>query len=174
MKKGIISIDAESNGLYGKAFIISAVIIEFQSPWEIKDSFIGRCDIEGKIDEFVKKEVIPSCDTININYNSYKDMLVGFADFYNKYRDDYYVVTHIPYPVETNVFRDCMISGIIGEFEGPFPIYCPSSLLLSKGLDPTSVDKYYKENISDDEFAIHNPYNDAIIAGRVWIDLITD
>lgn len=178
MKKGVLSIDVESNGLYGFAFVIGAVVINYDNPWEIVDSYASKYKIIGKIDPFVEKNVISACKSIplaDLN-KSYSRWLLDFAIFYKKYKDDYDIVCHIPYPVETNLFKNMIDRGVINELEAPYPIYCPSSLLLKEGYDPLSVDQYYSEVLdknTDDNIIVHNPYWDAIVAGRVFIDLLT-
>lgn len=52
----VFSVDAETNGLYGQAFAIAAVV--YENGAKIAE-FLARCPITGAIDPFVKENVIP-------------------------------------------------------------------------------------------------------------------
>ena len=57
MGKKIFSFDAETNGLWGKAFAIAAVVTD-ENGKEI-DQFIGRCPVQGEVNHWVSENVIP-------------------------------------------------------------------------------------------------------------------
>lgn len=52
----IFSFDAETNGLYGKAFSIGAIIME---DGEETSTFVARCPINGEVNPYVAENVLP-------------------------------------------------------------------------------------------------------------------
>lgn len=54
----ILSIDAETNGLWGEAFAIAGVLYDPQGK-EVK-RFVGRCPINDEVNKWVKKQCINS------------------------------------------------------------------------------------------------------------------
>lgn len=52
----IFSWDCETNGLWGRAFAIGAVV--YEDGVEVK-TFYARCPIEGKVDTWVEENVLP-------------------------------------------------------------------------------------------------------------------
>jgi hypothetical protein len=77
------------------------------------------------------------------------------------------------YIVEAFLFREMHDNGLIGDFEGPYPMFDISSDLLNAYADPISPDAYIENHGIDIEFAggTHNPLYDAIVAAKVYIDL---
>ena len=57
----ILSIDAETNGLWGKAFAIGAVL--YENGEEIK-TFLSRCPINGNVDKWVSENVLPQLEDV--------------------------------------------------------------------------------------------------------------
>ena len=62
MNKNILSIDAETNSLWSKAFAIAATLHN-QEGKEIKN-FIGRCPIKEEVNTWVEENVIPQIQAI--------------------------------------------------------------------------------------------------------------
>ena len=58
-KKGrlVFSFDAETNGLWGQAFALGALVYD-ESGAEVA-RFVGRCPIEGEVKEWVEANVLP-------------------------------------------------------------------------------------------------------------------
>ena len=76
----IFSFDAETNGLYGQAFAIGAVVTDDEK--EIA-RYISRCPIDGKIDKWVAENVLPQIKDIAVDQKNYEAHL-GAARIYNK------------------------------------------------------------------------------------------
>ena len=55
--KNILSFDAETNGLWGQAFAIGAILYNPEGK-EI-DRFVGRCPIEEDVNSWVAENVLP-------------------------------------------------------------------------------------------------------------------
>ena len=97
----ILSIDAESNGLYGQAFAIGAYVTN--DGGEI-DRLVSRCPIRGKTNEWVAENVLPNITDIDIDQPNYTALLENFYKFYSEHKNEADVIAHIPHPVETRLF----------------------------------------------------------------------
>ena len=159
MKK-IFSFDAETNGLWGKAFSIAAVV---KSDDNSVKEWIGRCPIEGEVNPFVADNVLPEMEGIKVDYDSYDDLLKAFMDFYMKNKENADVIVHMGVPVEAKLFIDAHEKGFIGDWDGPFPLI-DISAFPEIG---TSVDSFNEKNgivIPDLTGKTHNPLYDSYAA----------
>lgn len=140
----IFTFDVETNGLYGKAFMVAAVVTTADG---LATQFLARCPIEGEVDSWVAENVLPRVADVAITHQSYADMLEAFYVFYMENKDGADVIAHMPYPVEAKVLRD-MIEFDLGAraWNGPYPLIDVAGILKAKGFDPASVDSYNKEN----------------------------
>jgi hypothetical protein len=172
----VISIDAETNGLRGQAFMLAGVA--YEEGREIS-RFVGRCSIEGNINPWVAENVLPSIEGIEEDHDSYESLLRAFMAWHQEFqqwnswdaKEEFQTLWHMGHVVETKLFDDAFKMGIIGEFESP---YCPievATLLQAKGFSPDSVDGYVKEhNLELPEVAggTHNALYDCIVAAAVF------
>ena len=78
----IFSFDAETNGLYGQAFMLAAVVT---INGKKVDEFVARCPITETVDGWVKDNVLPQVDSVEISHSSYGEMLDAFYAFYMSY-----------------------------------------------------------------------------------------
>jgi len=182
-KKRIFSLDAETNGLYGQAFSVGAVVVddnEFSDIGEVA-RFVGRCPIEEDIDPWVEENVLPQMREIVENYSSYEQLLSAFIAFYKEHvlvegewgptpDAGVDVIVHCGCPVEARLFIDAVEMGLLGTFEGPLPLKDVGTL---PGIG-ASVDGYNAEHeIAPDqaEFAggTHNPLYDSAAAAAAYI-----
>ncbi len=165
----VLSIDVETNGLIGLPFIVYAAV--FSPQGECLNTFLGRCELL-EPEEFVKEQVLPACEHIPINCDSMDDLLRKFAKFYLQY-DSLRVISHIPFPVETNFFSLLQEDILIGEFQGPYPLIDVGSMLLLAGENPTSLEEYMKKHqIEPPSGVAHDPEYDAKSAFSVYQHLI--
>lgn len=65
----IFSFDAETNGLWGQAFAVAAVL--FDENGDEVARFVGRCPIEGEVNPWVKENVLPEMEGIPVTHKSY-------------------------------------------------------------------------------------------------------
>ena len=137
MKK-IISLDAETNGLWGKAFQIGAVL---QNEDGSIVEWVGDCPIEGEVNAWVAENVLPYIEKKN-GYKDYDDLLKAFMDWYKANKDDAEIIVHVGTPVEARLFIDAHEKGFIGDWDAPFPLVDVSAV---KEIG-TSVDSYNKAN----------------------------
>jgi hypothetical protein len=175
MKK-VFSFDAETNGLWGKVFAIGALVYN-QNGNEVT-RFVGRLSDLEITDVWVRKNVLPKLSGIPVTHKSYEAMLVDFAAFYMAHKADADIVVHMGYIVEAKVLRDMHDAGLIGDWDGPYPLFDISGNLQAAGADPTNANKFVLEHgLSDsvEKFAggRHNPFYDAAVTAAVYCYLIT-
>jgi hypothetical protein len=168
MKLNILSIDAETNGLWGQAFAIAAILAD--SEGEILSTFIGRCPIDESINIWVAENVLPQMKGIPVNFRNYESLLKSFGEFYLANKEGAQVIVHMGLPVESRLFIDAHNFGFIGDWDAPYPLIDISAISEIS----TSVDEYCKKhNISTDPTTMqggtHNPLFDAHQAIRAWV-----
>lgn len=172
MKK-LFSFDAETNGLWGQAFVIGALVYD-ENGTEIA-RFVGRCPIEGEVDKWVRDNVLPKIADIPVSHNDYDSLLASFAEFYLANKEEADVIAHMGFIVEVKILRDLHERKLIGDWDAPYPLLDVSGNLQQAGEDPTSVDKYVqKHNLSVGEFegGTHNPLYDSAVAAVVYRHLM--
>lgn len=165
----VFSFDAETNGLWGQAFAIGALVYDETGAEFAR--FIGRLPDEVVSNQWVRQNVLPTLEGVPVTHMSYEDLLADFAKFYlaNKQGSD--VVVHMGYIVETKVIRDMFELGFIGEWDAPYPLLDVSGNLQAVGADPTSVDKFaseYNLQVGEFEGGTHNPLYDSAVTAVVY------
>ena len=174
MAKKVFSFDAETNGLWGQAFAIGAVVYD-ENGCETK-KFYGRCPIEGTVDSWVNENVLPQMAGMPETADSYEALLRQFAEFYMANKEGSDIIVHMGVPVEAKLFLDLHKMGIIGDWDAPYPLIDIAGNLLQAGFDPTSVDKYNADHgISvpmPEPGGTHNPLYDSRAAALCYIDLM--
>ena len=158
MKKKIMSFDCETNGLWGTAFAIAAIVENEDGSVE---KFSARCPIEGEVNPWVKENVLPQIDG-EITHQTYASMLKSFAEFYLRHKEGAEIIVHMGVPVEAKVIIDLHSYGFIGDWDGPYPLIDISAI----GEIGTSVDSYNASNgiCVDYNGSTHNPMYDSIAA----------
>jgi len=172
MKK-VFSFDAETNGLWGQAFAIGALVYDEQGT-EIA-RFVGRLPDTEVTDSWVRENVLPKIADIPVTHSDYDALLADFAEFYKANKEGADVVVHMGFIVEVKILRDLHERKLIGDWDAPYPLYDVSGNLQAVGADPTSVDKFVVEhNLSVGEFAggTHNPLYDSAVAAVVYRHLL--
>lgn len=162
----LMSIDAETNGLWGEAFSIGAVIMSKEG--DVIETIAYRCPIKGRVNEFVQENVLPEMEELPITHKNYYHMLTDFMLWYKERKEDCTVIVHMGLPVEAKLFIDARSVGIIGEWEAPYPLV-DISALPEIG---TSVDTYNKTNgieVLDLVGGTHNPLYDSVSAALAYI-----
>ncbi len=169
----IFSFDAETNGLWGTAFAIGALVYD-ESGQEIA-RFFGRLSDEAVTDQWVRNNVLPTLSGLPVTHESYDALLSGFAKFYLANKEGCDVLAHMGYIVETKLLRDAHDMGFIGDWDGPYPLFDVSGNLQQAGYDPTSVDAYVKKHGLEvpDFGATHNPLYDSAVAAVVYRHLLS-
>ena len=144
--KYIVSIDVESNGLYGLPFAVAAVVFDAATCEEV-DRFVARSPIEGEEDEWIAENVLPEMESIPETHASLDSMLEDFSDFWCmwKFRGGE-VLWHMGVPVEAYFFRFCVERGYLGILEGPFAPIELTTVFLMRGEEADSVEDYLVYN----------------------------
>jgi hypothetical protein len=170
----IFSFDAETDGLWGKAFAISAIVYE---DGRETARFLARLPDSAVTNGWVKENVLPKLADVAVTHESFEAMLADFAAFYKANKSDAAIVVHMGTPVEFTVLKQMHELGMIGDWDGPFPLHDLVGYLASKGEDPTSVDKYNaKHGLMDGRseaagMESHHPLYDSIAAAVAYMHL---
>ena len=135
MKK-ILSWNIISNGPWGQAFVIGAVLYE---NGEETKRFLARCPIEEEKSDWVDQKVLPIIRGIHQTHSSYQEMLKAFAKFYmdNRANSD---VIHMGLPVASKIVFDMHTFKYIDEWASLYPWLDISSCLKLAEVD--SVEEY--------------------------------
>lgn len=169
----VLSIDAETNGLYGRAFAVGAVFTDDQRPDGTVDALLVTCPVEGELDPWVAENV-PLELRQNPSVDSYAELLDELWKFYDEHRENTDVIAHVAFPVETTLLRDMVTAA--PDRQGPFPLLDVASVLKARGFDPTSVDAYNQAHRlwtgQFRSFAPHHPVGDAWAAERAYRHLM--
>lgn len=119
--KRILSLDAETNGLWGQAFSVAGIVYD-EAGREI-DRFVGRCPIEETVDSWVQDNVLPQMTEIAEDYESYRDLLQAFFAWRAPHKAaGVQELVHMGCPVETRLYIDAHNMGILGDWDGPYPL----------------------------------------------------
>lgn len=167
----IMSIDAETDGLWGNPFAIGGVVYDEQGQ-EVDKIAIRISDATVK-NEWVKENVLPALASMPITHSSYERMLKSFADWYLTYSEKCTILYHMGHIVESHLFREMHRLGFIGDWDAPyFPIDVADHLFMA-GERPESVDEYkHKYGIQVADYgSTHNPLYDCEVSYRVYADL---
>lgn len=161
----LLSIDVESNGLHGPAFAVGAVVMKLDGT--IVDEFSARCPINGEMDPWVKKNVMPVLADFPETHRTARAMRDDFWEWYKaaKENSDYFIVSN-GYPVEARFLINCQDDDIeVRYWDHAFPVLDLSSMLLMIGIKPLAVRyKFVAEEIGDAPLLQHSPRFDAWIA----------
>ena len=164
----ILSVDAETNGLYGAPFAIGMVVRDTHgADWQ----FIARCPIDGDIDPWVAEHVLPALAGVAITHPTDDALLAAFWQAYRSEADDataagetLICVAHCASPVESGLFRRCVEADPAArQFQAPFPLHDVASMLLMARENPLSVRAFLASRAITVPFdgAAHHPLFDA-------------
>ena len=159
--------DAETDGLYGEAFAIAAVVMD--SDGNVLDRFCEKCVAPGITDPWVTENCLPLLYDIP-DCDSRVTLREHFWSFYMKWRETCVIVADVPYPVEAQLLRVCVETNPSERtWLGPYPLIDVASVLFAHGLDP-HLDRISFSGHSGEQ---HNPLDDAIASGKTLLKLIT-
>ena len=169
----IFSFDAETDGLWGEAFSIGALVYD-ENGAEIA-RFVARMPDGYVSDEWVRTNVLPQLIGLPVTHQDFQSMLADFSKFYLENKADADVIVHMGYIVEANLLRQMHSGGLIGDWDGPYPLFDVSGNLQQVGEDPTSVDGYVqKHGLEVPDFGTtHNPLYDSAVAAVVYRHLMS-
>lgn len=171
MKK-TLSIDAESNGLWGQAFSVAGIVYD-EHGREI-DRFVGRCPIEEEVSQWVQENVLPQMTQIAEDYASYHDLLQAFFAWRAPYKEEkVQELVHMGCPVEARLYLDAHTMGIIGDWDGPYPLLDVAAIPeIGDSVDSYNAIHGISPNPNEFTGGTHNPLYDsaaAYAAYRHWL-----
>lgn len=168
----VLSVDAETDGLWGLPFAIGAVVYN-ENGVEIT-RYVGKSNVP-PTNSWVVENVEPKLQDIPVVGDT-NALLNDFAKFYTYMRNQYDVTVlwHMGHVVEAFLFRLLVEKGLIGEWDAPYIPIEVSAYLQQAGYKPDSVDAYISANGLSVEYGgtTHNPLYDCIAAYRVWEHII--
>jgi hypothetical protein len=141
-KKKVFCFDAETDGLWGEAFAIGAVVY---CEGKLVDTFLER-SAETPKNPWTIKNVLPEIESIKPTLKNYWELLVAFSKFYHKHKFNNQFVVHLGYIVEAKILRDMHEYLLISDLGAPYPLIDISGNLQAAGEDPKSVDTYLEKH----------------------------
>lgn len=171
----IISIDAETDGLYGLPFAIGVTV--YDNEGVLLDTKSFRLPDSVVSDIWVKENILPNID-IDIDYTSdgFDAMMCDFRNFFaaNFNPDRSLVIHHMGFITESFLFRILVDRGMLGRFSTPYHQLDVYSLLLLLGEKADSVDTYIAKYdlITNIKGKTHNPLYDADVAATVMFNAL--
>jgi hypothetical protein len=178
-KSTTISVDAEVDGLHGRAFAIAFTV---RKGGKEVHSWSGRCPDRFVTDGWVREKILPTIADMPVDHADPDELedefFTAWLNAVGSFTKDGVkplTIAHCGYPVESGLFSRCIaMQPEERAWSGPFPLHDVATLLLAKGRNPLSVDAYLKEQGIAPEFngATHHPMYDAVVAAQVWEDLL--
>jgi len=171
----VFSFDAETNGLWGESFAISAAVYE---DGKLAADFTAYLGADGVTDDWVRENVLPKLGDLKVTHTSYDAILEAFAAFYMANKENADIIAHMGVPVEAKLLLDMHSKGYIGDWDGPFPFLDVASVLKARGYDPTSVDSYNNEfnlmfgRSEAEGLESHHPLYDSATAAVAYMHLM--
>lgn len=174
-------IDAETDGLWGKPFCIAAIIYELGSDqcWTRKQEVCFRYNADVDT-EWVINNVLPVIEHIPVTHAqgdsrriNYLEMLADFGMWYMHFKNGCEIVWHMGGVVETFLFREMVRVGAIGEWDAPYTPIEVSTLLMSVGEAPDSVEKYVAKHLPSCDMSgkPHDPTHDCEVTAHAFFHL---
>lgn len=170
LKNKIMSLDVESNGLWGNPISIGFTIEENRKV--IKKTEACYIDEAESYDEWITANVVnPLRENKKVlHLSNYLELLKWFANEYNKYRDEYTVVYHQGHIVESNLFKELINNKLIGIWDAPYTPIEMSVLLDINGFKSDSIDSLVEQGLIEKpaESQTHQALYDAEVTGRAY------
>lgn len=166
MKKKCLFIDAETDGLYG-SLITTAMMVTDEEGAELDRFYCGvRIRDEDTYQDWVREHVLPYLGSYEV-CETEEILLERIWAFWEKWKQEVWVVADIPYPVEAAVFVKCVRRDPEHrQFEAPYPILDLGTILWTHGLDPLTERDSLLEGKR--EGMIHNAWSDVLTMIEIW------
>ena len=171
LAKKIMSLDVESNGLWGNPISIGFTLEDNGNVLKKVEACYINEQAE-KYDDWVMENVISPLKENKevLHFNSYLELLKWFAMEYIKVRDEYTVLYHMGHIVESNLFKELRNNNLIGDWDAPYTPIEISVLLGVNGFNPNSVDFLVKQGLIEKpaKSQTHQALYDAEVCGRAY------
>jgi hypothetical protein len=155
----LISIDAECNGLAGRAFCVAMTLSDDNGEL---DHAVYRCPIGDVVtDPWVAENVLPAIADIPEDLAEYPYLLAEVWSTIARWGGrEVPLVAHVAWPVEARLLLDVYSGEHVRQ--GPYPLIDVASVLLAYGHNPLSVDDYLTaQRVPLPAGSPHNPLYDA-------------
>lgn len=171
MESRIMSLDVESNGLWGNPISIGFTLEENGVVKTKKEACY--IDEQAEYDEWITENVVNPLRKNKevIHFKSYQGLLGWFAKEYLKAKaQNYNVLYHMGHIVESNLFKELKNNNFIGEWDAPYIPIELSMLLELKGFKADSVDALVEQGLIEkpNKSKPHQALYDAEVAGRAY------
>ena len=165
-----ISIDAETNGLSGRAFAVALTLNDEASEL---DGVVFRCPVgELQVDPWVAENVLPAIADVPENLAEYPYLLAEVKQTIKRWGGRKVpLIAHVAWPVEARLLLDVYPGEWI--WEGPYPLIDVASMLLARGFDPLTVDGFLRDvGAEPPSGSPHHPLYDARAAAMCYRALL--
>jgi hypothetical protein len=143
-RRNIISIDVESNGLYGQPFCVGAVEMDWGG--RVINQFFARCPLDEVEDDWVLEHVLPTLQSIANSHESLEEVQADFTTWLANSMarsNNPIVLVDAGFPVDCNFLYEAIKSESkksgrqwIGKRYSPYPLLDLASVLAGAGFDP--------------------------------------
>lgn len=172
-KKVILSIDAETNGLWGEIFAVGACL--YNEAGEVIAKYAKR-STTAPTNEWVLDNVWPHVAGMDTVEGGEAELLADFARFYHEVRAQHEGVQtlwHMGHVVEAYLFRRMRELDFIGDWDAPYVPIEVSAYLDVVGEPADSVDSYVRKyGLEVSEGNTHNPLYDCEVAYVVYRHIV--
>lgn len=181
-----ISIDCESDGLWGPVFMIGVSVLDIYGN-EIENHILSYKGYESDIkNQWVKDNVIPvitlpeqgvhttegEAPIIHNCCASREIMLEAFKQLWMAEWKSLTTIWHMGHVVESGFFKELHDRGYIGDWDAPYVPVEVSAFLKWTGHAPDSVDSYAEKYGLKIEGSTHDPLFDARITAKVYFHIV--
>lgn len=134
----------------------------------VKDDFVAQSLYRTKDGEYFLwiTEMATNSSSVELEEEFWKEWM--------QHKDGCIVIAHCGSPVESGLLRRCVERDLENrQWSAPFTLHDVATLLLMKGEDPLSVDKFMKKYGIKPQFkgTAHHPMYDAVCSAQVWEEL---
>lgn len=164
MKRKLVFVDAETDGLYG-GFLTVAMVAVDENGVELEHAYYGLDRKHMVIqEEWVREHVLPVLGDYE-ECGSEEELLEKSWSFWMKYASDAYAIADVCYPVECRLFSACVERDREKRcWQAPFPLLDLSSLFYARGVDPLT-ERRQLAKVSGEE---HNALTDVRMSIQIW------
>lgn len=181
-----ISIDCESDGLWGEVFMIGVSVLDMYGN-EIENTLFSYKGYENDIkNQWVKDNVIPvitlpepgvhtqegEVPLIHVQPDTRYKMLQAFSLVWLSEWKSLTTIWHMGHVVESGFFKELHDGGYIGDWDAPYTPVEVSAFLKWTGHAPDSVDNYAEKYGLKIEGSTHDPLFDARVAAKVYFHVV--
>ena len=182
-RRNIISIDVESNGLYGQPFCVGAIEMDWGG--RVIAEYIGRCPIDEVEDDWVKENVLPKICDIKEKHSNLAALEISFRGWFARTVESYerkgmepIILVDVGFPVD-HAFLYGVFESIrhkspeIVESLSPYPLFDLASILAGASHDPdVNRGDFSKGMRSSERMDPHHPLTDAELSALCLVRTI--